>query len=204
MSQLIPELRDIKNQYLDPISYLELISKKPEEFNPGIIPEIIKNYNKIFPTQYFKIFEISKQYAEKWNTEIKSEIDDLDSKIDPLYVSGILIKYMNNYGLNISNVHKEETEIRNKVYSHVTGQNVNVSTIEDFMLYLEVNDKVDLLKKVKTLYDSDDEKFDSLINTLRESLKIQKSKDPEFYDTDHWNITYKNTVPIFEELIQKI
>ena len=38
---IIPDLVDLKNQYLDPISYLKLIALKPDQFNPKIIPSII-------------------------------------------------------------------------------------------------------------------------------------------------------------------
>src|SRR5437870_4787424 len=109
MAQLISDLNDIKNQYLDPISYLQLISAKPDEFNPKLIPKILSNFKKQVPFELLiSIYKFSEEYAIELSKSTRLT-DDMKNSclhvtgqwINPLCINGITSKMLSGGDLTL-------------------------------------------------------------------------------------------------------
>lgn len=208
---LIKDLSDLKNQYLDPISYLKLIALKPEEFNPKVILSILETYEKQVPIATFlSAYQLAREYAEKW-TEM--EVRSAKTKIDPLYITSLILRKISFEGETISGVddtHPREgiyTEVENSIQNLEENLEVRMNEIIDYPSYFTSDNLlIEKIKQMDDLYDTDDPKYQKYFpQTIAwKAWEILKEKDPDVYDTSDWHIYKDKLVPIFFDLIREI
>lgn len=211
MSQekLIPDLNNLKNEYLDPLSYLKLIAVKPEEFEPKIISKILENAENIVPLNLFtEIYKLSTEYAVEWSKSLNFEIN-------PLFISSILMEEISLNNGNISSV--IEPIAKNKLFEKCQNsmrllfcnfQNNEIHWVYGY-IYGYIDDE-NLKNKFQKSYElfktQDDEKYekdrlDCIILSAFLNLKIA---DKKVYDTDLYNLDPKKLIPYVIEILNAI
>lgn len=211
-TELIKDLIDLKNQYLDPISYLKLIALKPEEFNPKLITGIIENYEAQFPlTTFLGVYNLAEQYANSWTD---MDINFGRTKLDPLYISSIILRKISIEGESISSV--DDTSPREYIYNEVKNKVVHK---EDLLIeYMEhvvehpekyISDQTIISKITKMnelFFSGDDEKYEvyNVLDILYNVWKKLKKVDPSVFDTSDLSTYSEKLIATFIVLIHKV
>jgi len=207
---LIKDLLNLKNQYLDPISYLKLIAVNPKEFNPKLILSLISNYEKQVPINTFlKAYELAKEYTGRWTD---MEIYASKSKIDPLYIMSIILRKISLEGETVTSV--DDTAPREQIYSEVENkiQEIEESLIEHMRETADNISKytsdilvINQIKEMNDLYDTGDPKYEKYgtENIFFVAWEKLKNTDPKVYDTSDWHTYSDKLIPIFLKLICK-
>ena len=182
---LNPDLVDIKNQYLDPISYLKLISVKPEEFNPKIISSIINNFESQFPLSLFThTFKKAKELSDSYE----------DIRADPICITSLILRNISQGCID------ENDDVKQK----------DIQT--DLENYLEENGDIFYDSPYNVL---DDDMDDDLYNKLTElpydqfkyvcedAFNKLKNDNPHVYDTMCMNIYSAELIPYFKKIMDE-
>ena len=200
MTQLIPDLQNLKNEYLDPISYLNLISAKPEEFNPKIASKILENSEKVVPLDYLtKIYKLSEEYAIKipdimcYKNEGFGEI-----RINPLYIAGLILKNT----LEIENKELLEGEILEDVEEEILMIHSNYEASSK-KIYKEIRkfygQKSGLEIKLKKIVKGGS----NLETIIANGFANLKKTDSQIFDTDDDNKHFAKLVPYIAEIVDQ-
>jgi hypothetical protein len=191
MSFLIQDLQNLSSEYLDPISYLNLIAENPKAFNKNTYKKILKNYESTFPLQFF---------TEVWNKTLKmlGNYEGNGIKVDPKYLCSLVMKYATITDAEIEGVDDFENEISNTIND--TRENYNRFFEEEYGEILGYIEDEKLVEQIEKL---DPQIQKELLFKAREIL-IQT--DPEIYDTTQpLGFGYANKmVPILQDLLLKI
>lgn len=212
--KLTKDLIDLKNQYLDPISYLKLISSKPEEFNPKLITSIIENYEKQFPlAMYLEVYALAKKYADKW-TDMNTNIKCGKTKLDPLYISTIILRKICLNGENIGSVddtHPSEgtyLEVEEWVSKQQDSLMEHIDEVDSEIAKYISDDEILLkIEKMNQLFDPDTEDSIEAYNTLSlfyKAWEILKIQDVNVYDTSDWSTYEDKIISIFVDLVREV
>lgn len=190
MMSLIPDLQNLCNEYLDPISYLNVVAENPKAFNKPTYQKILKNYESQFPLQFF---------TEAWNMtqEMMKLWDKYKFKVDPRYVCSLVIKYGVTTSAEIGGVRDYINEIFDEIDKTIEEQNTRFeSDYEEILANMEDQKSADEIG----LLDHETQR-----SLLFEARKILTQTDPEVYDTtDTLGDTFANKItPVLRDLLEK-
>jgi hypothetical protein len=173
-TSLIPDINDIKNQFLDPITYLKLISVNPEEFNPRLISTIINNFESQFPLSLF----INTLYN--------------DIRVDPILINSLILR-------GISTRFLTENQVINKDDIQVDLDNI-LEEARDMLLddpysVLSNNMNNDLYDKLMSFSNDD------LVEVCKEAFELLKKDNSHVYDTTPMNMYSEELIPYFQKIM---
>lgn len=191
MSTLIPDLENLSNEYLDPISYLNLIAEIPKVFNKTTYKKILKNFESTFPLQFF---------TETWNKtlEMKADFEKSQIKIDPKYLCSLIIKYAQ---ITSSGGIEAVDDWNDLIYNEIESTRREYNNLFDSD-YTEILAYIEDLKLVDEIENLNVENQKDL---LLEARKILIETDPDVYDTtEPFGTEYTNKMtPILRYLLEK-
>ncbi len=196
------DLNNLRNQYLDPISYLILIAESPKDFDPKTIKVILDNY-KIMKL-YLDIHEKSVIVTKILNKNINVKFDTMGyihpSKIDPLYVSGLIMDLFatENDILFVSNI-----SISNRIFDIVDNKVDKAfidfgDNISDICDYIEDDSIVGKLLNIQY------KDMNEFIGMIYKAYQIARLNDSELYDTNNYTRKYIKIIPYLKELTSQI
>lgn len=206
MSQLIPNLNDLKNQYLDPLSYLNTIVANPKEFNPKTASKILENSEQVIPLQLFtQIYKISEECRATILEELKVERPDL--RINPLYIFGLIASKLGirDYDISDEDIRKsifEDIKFRLKYHNimYYTYSTRIDHYIDDYLLV----EKMYALNAISNESSDPEYKKYELYYILTTAFKNLKTEDNDVYDTDEPSSYIDKIIPYIRKLVDPI
>lgn len=169
-TSLIPDLKNIINTFLTPIEYITSISDNIINFNKKIFTQILENYQKIFPLDFYE-----EVHAEALKICTLFNKDRLDKyKLNPKYVASIIMTYIvKNDLISLKDITDYGAFIR-CVYYHIEQRIAeNQEIFHESYTYL-VTKYISATNRSKITEGS---------NIIMEAIEILKDTDPDIYDT---------------------
>jgi len=188
---LIDDLEYLSHEYLDPYTYVKLIATDPKLFNLKTYQKILANHEKIFPLIQF---EATYTAAIKMIEKIKRYILNGKKKINPIYVTSLILEQISKYGEDFESI----------TDSNIVGviSNTVEETIKEHIKLINT-DYRELIGNFKDdkLVDILDDMGIKLRDLIFQAFEILKATDPEVFDTDH-PFSYRDKLePILKTLV---
>jgi hypothetical protein len=187
---LINDLEYLSHEYLDPYTYIKLIATDPKLFNLKTYEKILANHEKIFPLIQFETIHTQ---AIKMIEKIKPWVLDGKQKINPIYVTGLIIEQISRYGEDLVSIFDTNIEgviinaIENTIKEHIKFINSDYGELIGFF-----NDD---------FYEVLNAMGEKLRDLIFQAFEILKATNPEVFDTDH-PFSYQDKLePILKTLV---
>ncbi len=158
----------------------------------------------------FSYLDVHKQaiiYAQEWDQKILTNYDDKDytqpSKINPVYISGLILESMAIWGNNIITINDQYP--KESIYLRVVDMveykfNEFYDHLDDIYEYIEDQEFADKLMRIQN---SEDKNL-NYIQIMSNAYNLLRFADSTVYDTDYCETKYPKMIPILKELTSQI
>ena len=187
---IISDLQNIINTFLTPIEYITSISDNITNFNKKIFSQILENYQKIFPLEFYE--EVHMEAVKMCTLFNKRGLEKY--KLNSKYVASIIMSYIVENDLkSLKDVTDYDAFIR-CVYYHIERRiDENKEIFYESYTYLIT----------KYISSTNRSKITKGSNIIMEAIEILKDTDPDIYDTTQPEKIFQKLDPIVEELLEQ-